>query len=59
LAQGVGDKRVLRGAAREGLGLGPCAALVKRAIQFGSRVAHRTNQTYHGSNRKGKGTTKL
>ena len=57
-AQGVGDKQILRGAARL-LGLGKCTELVKRAIQFGTRVAQHTNQHYHGSNRKGKGNTKL
>lgn len=58
LAQGVGDKRILRDAAKS-LGLQQCTELVKRAIQFGTRVAQHTNQHYHGSNRKGKGDTKL
>ena len=40
---GVGDKAVLRHAARE-LGLRGCAALVKRAIQFGSRIAKLSNE---------------
>ena len=35
---GVGDKSVLRGVA-SALGLHSCQSLVKRAIQFGSRVA--------------------
>jgi hypothetical protein len=58
LPQGVGDKQILRQAAKL-LGLGQCTELVKRAIQFGTRVAQHTNQHYHGSNRKGSGTTKL
>jgi len=40
---GVGDKAVLRRAARE-LGLRGCTALVKRAIQFGSRIAKLSNE---------------
>lgn len=58
LPQGVGDKRILRLAAKQ-LGLGQCSDLVKRAIQFGTGVAKHTNVLYHGSNRKGNGTTKL
>ena len=54
----MGDKRILREAARQ-LGLGRCTELVKRAIQFGTRVAQHTNQHYHGSNRRGKGDTQL
>jgi hypothetical protein len=54
----VGDKRILRLAAQLA-GLGRCTELVKRAIQFGTRVAQHTNQHYHGSNRKGKGDAKL
>ena len=37
------------------LGLRECTYLVKRAIQFGTRIAKHTNVLYHGSNRKGKG----
>ena len=40
---GAGDKAVLRRAARA-LGLGPSAALQKRAIQFGTRIANRRNK---------------
>lgn len=58
LDQGVGDKQVLRGAARL-LGLGMCTALVKRAIQFGTLVAKHTNVMQYGSNRKGKGDHKF
>ncbi|CAM9253418.1 unnamed protein product [Phaeothamnion confervicola] len=52
---GVGDKKVLRLVAA-GLGLQSCTGLVKRAIQFGSRIAKHTNVAIHGSNRKAKGT---
>jgi hypothetical protein len=41
------------------VGLQNCTLLVKRAIQFGTRVAKHTNAKYHGSNRKGKGDMKL
>jgi hypothetical protein len=59
LAAGTGDKMVLREAARL-LGLSPrCCGLVKRAIQFGTRVAKHTNKKVLGSNRKGKGDLKL
>eukprot|EP01038_Epipyxis_sp_PR26KG_P008478 gene8478-11461_t len=56
---GVGDKLILRNAAKE---LGLCKStteLVKRAIQFGTRIAQHTNIMYHGSHSKGKGTSKL
>jgi asparagine synthetase B (glutamine-hydrolysing) len=56
LPSGVGDKKILRDAAKS-LGLVNSTELVKRAIQFGTRVARHTNVKYHGSNRKGKGTT--
>lgn len=49
---------VLREAAKS-VGLGSCTLLVKRAIQFGTRVAKHTNTRFHGSNRKGKGDAKL
>ncbi len=55
LPMGVGDKMILRQAARLiGIGIN-CYSLVKRAIQFGTRVAKHTNRLHHGSNRKGKG----
>jgi hypothetical protein len=40
-------------------GLKDAALFVKRAIQFGTRIAKHTNMAAHGSNRKGKGTTPL
>ena len=55
---GDGDKLILRNAARK-LGLDQCTYLVKRAIQFGTRIAKHTNMTFHGSNRKGKGDAKI
>jgi len=43
--EGIGDKKIARTAARmAGLGVGNCASattLIKRAIQFGSRIANR------------------
>ncbi len=58
LPPGVGDKKILRDAAKL-LGLGQCAELVKRAIQFGSGVAKLTNKLNSDSNRKGSGASKL
>lgn len=55
LPQGHGDKMILREAARLAGISERCAHLVKRAIQFGTRVAKHTNLQCHGSNRKGKG----
>lgn len=49
-AAGVGDKRVLR-AALVRLGLPRAGARVKRAIQFGTRVAKLANCREFGSNR--------
>lgn len=58
LSPGTGDKRILRQAALA-LGIDQCSYLVKRAIQFGTRVAKHTSVEYHGSIRKGKGTHKV
>lgn len=58
MEQGFGDKRILRDAAKL-IGLKGCTELVKRAIQFGTLIAKHTNVLHHGSNRKGKGETKL
>lgn len=55
---GVGDKKILRTLAFN-LGLERTSSVVKRAIQFGTRVAKHTNVMYHGSNRKGKGDTRI
>lgn len=53
LPQGVGDKKILRDAAAL-VGLRDSSQFVKRAIQFGTRIAKATNIQYFGSNRKGK-----
>ncbi len=55
---GIGDKKVLRQAAKM-LGIQLSSEFVKRAIQFGTRIAQETNVMYHGSHRKGKGTNKI
>ncbi len=51
---GVGDKQILRCVAREGLGLEGAATLVKRAIQFGSRISREGSLCNFGSHRAGK-----
>eukprot|EP01035_Chromulina_nebulosa_P017039 gene17039-22547_t len=56
--QGCGDKKILRDAAKL-IGLSNSTKLVKRAIQFGTRIAKNTNKLYHGSNRKGRGDSKI
>ena len=53
LDAGVGDKIVLRRLA-ELLGLTRSSQMVKRAIQFGTRIAQHSNIVFHGSHRKGK-----
>jgi asparagine synthetase B (glutamine-hydrolysing) len=55
---GQGDKKILRSAARM-VGLSSCTELVKRAVQFGTRIAKHTNIREFGSNRKGSGESKL
>jgi hypothetical protein len=52
---GQGDKKLLRFVASELLGLSSCSRLVKRAIQFGSRIAKVANCQNFGSSRQGKG----
>lgn len=54
LPHGVGDKRLLRVAARMA-GLAGCTSLVKRAIHFGSRIAKQSNVAAFGSNKKATG----
>jgi len=54
LPPGIGDKKILRDVAKT-LGLQTSSLLVKRAIQFGSRIAKHSNIQAFGSNRKGKG----
>jgi asparagine synthetase B (glutamine-hydrolysing) len=54
LPPGEGDKRVLRLVAIR-LGLEHASGLVKRAIQFGSRISHLSDTKRFGSRRKAKG----
>lgn len=55
LDPGQGDKRILRLVAQR-MGLTTASGLVKRAIQFGSRIAHLSDKQRFGSRRKAKGT---
>jgi hypothetical protein len=55
LPPGEGDKRVLRLVAQR-MGLTTASGLVKRAIQFGSRIAHLSDKQRFGSRRQAKGT---
>ena len=50
-SQGVGDKQLIRGVA-ERLGLYRAARRVKRAIQFGTRIARESNRREFGSGRR-------
>lgn len=54
LGPGRGDKRILRLVATR-MGLLTASGLVKRAIQFGSRIAHESDKRRFGSRRKAKG----
>jgi len=55
LPPGQGDKRILRLLAMR-LGLKSASGMVKRAIQFGSRISHVSDKRRFGSRRKAKGT---
>jgi len=55
---GEGDKLILRIIART-LGMNSCSTLVKRAIQFGSRIAKVSDVKRFGSGRQAKGQTKI
>jgi asparagine synthetase B (glutamine-hydrolysing) len=58
LPPGQGDKRILRLVA-ERLGLQSASTAVKRAIQFGSRIAHVSDKKRFGSRRKAAGGASL
>jgi asparagine synthetase B (glutamine-hydrolysing) len=58
LPPGQGDKRILRLVAAR-LGLPAASAAVKRAIQFGSRIAHVSDKQRFGSRRKAKGVASV
>ncbi|KAI2505650.1 asparagine synthase [Fragilaria crotonensis] len=53
---GQGDKRILRLVAQR-MQLTTASGLVKRAIQFGSRIAHVSDKQRFGSRRQAKGTS--
>lgn len=55
---GEGDKLILRIIART-LGMHSCSTLVKRAIQFGSRIAKVSDVKRFGSGRQANGQTKI
>ncbi|KAL7506437.1 hypothetical protein ACHAXN_003743 [Cyclotella atomus] len=57
LPQGEGDKLILRKVARQ-IGVLECSALVKRAIQFGSRIAKVSDKNRFGSQRQANGEAK-
>ena len=54
ITEGMGEKMMLRKIAKE-FGLEKSSTFKKRAIQFGTRLAKRSNVKCFGSNRKAKG----
>lgn len=58
LPPGQGDKRILRLVAQRH-GLVACSGLIKRAIQFGSRISHVSDAQRFGSRRQAKGATRI
>lgn len=54
--QGEGDKLILRLVAKK-IGVQTCSSLVKRAIQFGSRIAKCSDVDRFGSSRKAQGNS--
>lgn len=57
LPLGEGDKLILRKVARQ-IGVLECSTLVKRAIQFGSRIAKVSDKNRFGSHRQASGEAK-
>lgn len=57
LPPGDGDKLILRRVARL-IGIDECSTLVKRAIQFGSRIAKVSDKNRFGSQRRASGGAK-
>lgn len=57
LSEGEGDKLILRIVARM-IGVEECSSLVKRAIQFGSRIAKVSDKSRFGSQRRATGSAK-
>lgn len=55
--QGIGDKLILRRVAKM-IGVHECSSLVKRAIQFGSRIAKVSDKSRFGSQRQATGQAK-
>jgi len=55
--QGEGDKMILRLVAKI-IGVHACSSLVKRAIQFGSRIAKASDVHQFGSSKHATGTAK-
>lgn len=58
LPSGEGDKKILREVARM-IGVTECSTLVKRAIQFGSRIAKVSDKSRFGSSRQATGQRKV
>lgn len=54
MKRGIGEKKLLRNIARL-IGLNISSQFEKRAIQFGTKLAHETNMSKYGSNRKANG----
>ena len=54
LQRGIGEKCLLRNIGKL-LGFEKCYMFEKRAIQFGTKLAHETNKKKYGSNRKANG----
>jgi asparagine synthetase B (glutamine-hydrolysing) len=53
--RGEGEKYLLRKVAKDLVGFKLCYKFEKRAIQFGTKIAHQTNIHKYGSNNKANG----